>query len=151
MSTNALRVVYAEDDPLVRDTAASMLRELGAEVSVCKNGAEAVLLCLSVNPDVALLDLSMLGMDGFDGAKRIRANDVVAGRRIRLVALSGRSPGYEDQARTAGFDEFLRKPITLEGLKEAVDRWRSLSGAASRIDAAVANAPAAPPPGPPLA
>lgn len=125
MSTNALRVVYAEDDPLVRDTAASMLRELGAEVSVCKNGAEAVLLCLSVNPDVALLDLSMLGMDGFDGAKRIRANDVVAGRRIRLVALSGRSPGYEDQARTAGFDEFLRKPITLEGLKEAVDRWRS--------------------------
>lgn len=125
MTSNALRVVYAEDDPLVRDTAANMLRELGAEVSVCKNGAEAVLLCLSLNPDVALLDLSMLGMDGFDGAKRIRANDAVAGRRVRLVALSGRAPGYEEQARTAGFDEFLRKPITLEGLKAAVDRWRS--------------------------
>jgi CheY-like chemotaxis protein len=104
-----------------------MLRELGAEVSVCRNGAEAVLLCLSVNPDVALLDLSMLGMDGFDGARRIRANDAVAGRRIRLVALSGRTPGYEEQARTAGFDEFLRKPITLEGLREAVDRWRVAS------------------------
>ncbi len=127
MSSSALRVVYAEDDPLVRDIAAEMLRELGAEVSVCKNGAEAVLLCLSVNPDVALLDLAMLGMDGFDGARRIRANDVVAGRRIRLVALSGRTPGYEAEARTAGFDEFLRKPITLEGLREAVDRWRVAS------------------------
>lgn len=125
MTSNALRVVYAEDDPLVRDIAAEMLRELGAEVSVCKNGAEAVLLCLSLNPDVALLDLAMLGMDGFDGARRIRANDIVAGRRIRLVALSGRTPGYEDQARAAGFDEFLRKPITLEGLKVAVDRWRA--------------------------
>lgn len=124
MSPSTLRVVYAEDDPLVRDTAAEMLRELGAEVSVCKNGAEAVLLCLSVNPDVALLDLSMLGMDGFDGARRIRANDGVTGRRIRLVALSGRTPGYEAEARTAGFDEFLRKPITFEGLREAVDRWR---------------------------
>jgi CheY-like chemotaxis protein len=120
MSSTALRVVYAEDDPLVRDTAAEMLRELGAEVSVCRNGAEAVLLCLSVNPDVALLDLSMLGMDGFDGARRIRANDVVTGKRIRLVALSGRTPGYEAQARTAGFDEFLRKPISVNALLGAL-------------------------------
>lgn len=150
MSTNALRIVYAEDDPLVRDTAAEMLRELGVEVSVCKNGAEAVLLCLSVNPDVALLDLAMLGMDGFDGAKRIRANDGVTGRRIRLVAFSGRTPGYEEQARAVGFDEFLRKPITLDVLKEAVDRWRSQSGATSRIDA-TSNASAAPASSPPLA
>ena len=42
MSPNVLRIVYAEDDELVRDTVASMLEELGAVVHVCKNGAEAV-------------------------------------------------------------------------------------------------------------
>src|SRR4051795_6042899 len=89
MTSTPLHVVYAEDDPLVRDTVAEMLREIGAEVTVCRNGAEAVLLCLSLNPDVALLDIAMLGMDGLDGAQRIRANDAVGGRRIRLVALTG--------------------------------------------------------------
>jgi len=120
-----LHVVYAEDDPLVRDTVAEMLREVGVDVSVCKNGAEAVLLCLSLNPDVALLDLAMLGMDGLDGAERIRANDAVGGKRIRLVALTGRAADFEKQAKAAGFDEVLRKPITLDNMEEAVRRWQS--------------------------
>ncbi|HKE46608.1 MAG TPA: response regulator [Rhodanobacteraceae bacterium] len=127
MLPDALRVVYAEDDPLVRETVCAMLRELGAEVHPCKNGAEAVLLCLSVNPDVALLDLSMLGMNGFDGATRIRDNETVSGKRVRLVALTGRSPEYAVQARQAGFDEFLSKPVTLERLAAAVDEWRSVT------------------------
>ena len=86
--------------------------------------SEAVLLCLSVNPDVALLDLSMLGMDGFDGAKRIRNNE----RRHRQA----RAPRRVDRARRraiprtgqagGGFDEFLTKPMTLDALEEALAR-----------------------------
>ena len=126
MPSKSFHVVYAEDDPLVRDTVAEMLREIGAEVSVCRNGAEAVLLCLSLNPDVALLDLAMLGMDGLDGAQRIRANDAIGGgKRIRLVALTGRAADFEKQAKTAGFDEVLRKPITLDSLEAAVRRWQA--------------------------
>lgn len=124
MASKPLRVVYAEDDELVRNTLAEILRDLGADVHVCGNGAEAVLLCLSVQPDVALLDLTMPGMDGFDGAIRIREND--AAREIRLVALTGRiGPDYAEQARSAGFDEFLTKPITTDALDAAVRRWQS--------------------------
>jgi len=124
MSENALRVVYAEDDELVRATVSEMLKQLGADVHVCKNGAEAVLLCLSLAPRVALLDLTMLGMDGFGGAARIRAND--PDHRIRLVALTGLRADYaREQALKAGFDEFLSKPITLEALGGAVARWTS--------------------------
>ncbi len=126
MAASSLHVVYAEDDELVRELISEMLRQLGATVHVCKNGAEAVLLSLSVNPDVALLDLTMLGMDGFDGARRIRQNEGVTGKRVRLVALTGRDAAqYREQAKQAGFDEFLTKPIRLETLEAAVARWTS--------------------------
>ena len=118
--TGALRIVYAEDDELVRATVTDMLTGFGAEVLVCENGAEAVLLCLSKRPDVALLDLTMPGMDGFDGAIRIRQNH----GRIRLVALTGHThPTSLEQAKAAGFDEVLTKPITLETIEGAVRRW----------------------------
>jgi len=121
-SASALRIVYAEDDEQVRTTITDLLACLGVDVHVCGNGAEAVLLCLSVKPDVALLDLTMPGMDGFEGAVRIRQNDV--GREITLVALTGHMhESYRDQARKAGFDEFLAKPVTMEILEDAVGRW----------------------------
>lgn len=120
-SDNALRIVYAEDDEQVRATVTDLLTCLGVDVRVCENGAEAVLLCLSAQPDVALLDLTMPGMDGFDGAVRIRQND----GDIRLVALTGHiHANYMEQARKAGFDEFLGKPVTLETLEDAIRRWR---------------------------
>jgi CheY-like chemotaxis protein len=121
---NALRIVYAEDDELVRATVTDMLTGLGAEVRVCENGAEAVLLCLSIRPDVALLDLTMPGMDGFDGAIRIRQNN----GQIQLVALTGHTHAASmKHASAAGFDEVLTKPITLEVLESAVKRWSAAS------------------------
>jgi len=122
--TDVLRIVYAEDDELVRSTIAEMLTGLGAEVRVCENGAEAVLLCLSTRPDVALLDLTMPGMDGFDGAIRIRQNN----DRIHLVALTGHTHASSmAHANAAGFDEVLTKPITLDMLESAVARWSAPS------------------------
>jgi CheY-like chemotaxis protein len=127
-----LQIVYAEDDDLVRDVVSAALRELGATVHGCNNGAEAVLFCLSVNPDVALLDLTMLGMDGFDGARRIRENEVVSGKRVRLVALTGRDAAqYREQADAAGFDEFITKPVSVETLEGALARWRGGAAKAS--------------------
>jgi CheY-like chemotaxis protein len=119
----ALRIVYAEDDELVRATVTDMLTGFGAEVRVCENGAEAVLLCLSLRPNVALLDLTMPGMDGFDGAVRIRQNYP----DIHLVALTGHTHATSmKQARSAGFDEVLTKPITLDVIESAVARWSTL-------------------------
>ncbi|MGH8173482.1 MAG: response regulator [Rhodanobacteraceae bacterium] len=123
---DTLRIVYAEDDELVRATVTEMLTALGADVRTCANGAEAVLLCLSTRPNVALLDLTMPGMDGFDGATRIQQNS----ERIYLVALTGHTHATSmKQARTAGFDEVLTKPITLDVLEGAVMRWSEMSRA----------------------
>jgi CheY-like chemotaxis protein len=124
-SNHVLRIVYADDDEQVRDTVTDLLRCLGVEVHVCENGAEAVLLCVSVGPDVALLDLTMPGMDGFESAVRIRQNDVDG--QTRLVALSGHIHAhFMEKARSAGFTEFLNKPVTLQMLESAVQRWREL-------------------------
>jgi CheY-like chemotaxis protein len=125
-SDSVLRIVYADDDEQVRDTVTDLLRCLGVEVHVCENGAEAVLLCVSVQPQVALLDLTMPGMDGFESAVRIRQNDVDG--ETTLVALTGHIHAhFMEKAKKAGFDEFLNKPITLETLEGAVLRWRRMS------------------------
>ena len=124
-SNNVLRIVYADDDEQVRNIVTDLLKCLDVEVHVCENGAEAVLLCVSVGPDVALLDLTMPGMDGFESAVRIRQNDING--ETRLVALTGHiHEHFMQKARNAGFDEFLNKPVTLELLEGAVQRWRQL-------------------------
>ena len=124
-SDSALRIVYADDDEQVRATVADLLACLGVEVHVCENGAEAVLLCVSVQPHVALLDLTMPGMDGFESAVRIRQNDVEG--ETTLVALTGHIHAhFLAKAKSAGFDEFLSKPVTLEMLQDAVQRWRGM-------------------------
>jgi CheY-like chemotaxis protein len=118
MNTNSFRVVYAEDDDLVRATIARMLVERGLNVHECSNGGEAVLLCTAFRPDVALLDLTMPGIDGFEAARRIREHSP---KNIRIIALTGSNErDARGHAALAGFDDFLCKPISAAALLGAL-------------------------------
>jgi PAS domain S-box-containing protein len=109
-STTARRVVIADDN---RDAAESlgMLIEIeGHEVTVVHDGAAAVEAIRRVKPDVAILDIGMPGLDGYEVARRVRADAGVA--RVRLVALTGWGQ-EQDRARAmaAGFDMHVTKPV----------------------------------------
>ena len=69
------------------------------------------------HPDVVLLDIGMPGMDGYEVARRIRANP--ANRQISLIALTGWGQD-EDRRRSvaAGFDHHLVKPADIEQLRQ---------------------------------
>ncbi len=67
-------------------------------------------------PDVAILDIGMRGMNGFDLARAMRADPGLTG--IRLVALTGwANADYRQRAREAGFDAYLVKPVGIEDLR----------------------------------
>ena len=111
------RILVADDNADAADSLAEMLRLEGHEVLVAADGAQAVALAAAHRPEVALLDIGMPGVDGFEAARRIRALD--GGNEIVLIALTGWGQ-QEDRRRTleAGFDAHRVKPIDHDDLRQ---------------------------------
>ena len=113
------RILLVEDADDVRDTLSAYLRGLGHEVHVARDGVEGVARIAELHPDVAFVDIGLPLLDGFEVARRARAGS----RPPYLVALTGY--GGEDartQAREAGFDLHLTKPVDLATLPRLIDR-----------------------------
>jgi two-component system CheB/CheR fusion protein len=102
-------VVVVEDQGDARRMLQVLLEAQGLEVHTAGNGAEGIALIERVQPDLALVDLGLPVLSGFDVARQLRRE----GRsgRTRLVALSGYGQDSDVQAALeAGFDEHLTKP-----------------------------------------
>jgi signal transduction histidine kinase len=109
------RILLADDNPDALESLATVLRLRGHEVFSAPNGALALETAVRHMPDVALLDIGMPLLDGYEVARRIRAQDW--GKGVTLVALTGW--GQESDRRRsqeAGFDTHLVKPLDLEKL-----------------------------------
>jgi signal transduction histidine kinase len=122
------RVLVVEDRAAVRETLRVLLESMGHEVAVATNGLEGVTQALTLLPDVALVDVGLPGIDGYELARRVRAS--TNGASLFLVALTGYG-GSEAQsrAREAGFDLHLVKPL------HESDLLRLLEGASERNEA----------------
>jgi signal transduction histidine kinase/ligand-binding sensor domain-containing protein/CheY-like chemotaxis protein len=116
------RVLLVEDDVIVAAVIRGLLQAQGHAVCHVINGLAALAELAHSTFDVVLLDLDLPGVDGFQIARLIRQRES-AGRHQPIVAVTARS-GRDDeaQARAAGMDGFLRKPLTGEQLAEALAR-----------------------------
>jgi signal transduction histidine kinase len=124
------RVLVVDDN----DDAAIMLQHalatLGYDVEVANDGPSALEVCARFEPDVALLDIGLPVMDGYELAQRLRELLVDSGRvpALRLLAVTGY--GQEtDRARSvqAGFHEHLIKPIDLASLASSLEQSSTAS------------------------
>lgn len=116
----AVKVIYADDDELIRSTVTNALKEEGVEVHTCADGADVLELCGAVNPDAVLLDLHMPIIGGLETARRLRRD--VRNADLRIVAITGKGTWeLRREAIEAGFDEFLIKPIGIAALLKALD------------------------------
>lgn len=115
------RILVADDNLDALESLALLLELSGHEVFSAANGALALESAELHRPEVALLDIGMPKLDGYEVARRIRAQPW--GERITLVALTGW--GQESDRRRsgeAGFDSHLVKPLDLDKLTELLDR-----------------------------
>jgi PAS domain S-box-containing protein len=109
------RILVVDDNIDAASTVADLLRLLGNEVRVVHDGLAAVSGAADMMPDVVLLDIGLPGIDGFEAARRIRAQ---LGSGIRLIALTGWGQEKDRaQATEAGFDEHWVKPVPLAKLQ----------------------------------
>jgi signal transduction histidine kinase len=106
----ARRVLVIEDNDDSRQMLGQLIRLLGHEVYEAVDGVSGVSSALKLAPDLALVDVGLPGIDGYEVARRLREHP--GGRHLRLVALTGYGlPEDRERARTAGFDLHLVKPV----------------------------------------
>ncbi|HVK51702.1 MAG TPA: two-component regulator propeller domain-containing protein [Pseudoxanthomonas sp.] len=112
-----LAILLVEDDATVAEVIVALLRARGHQVTHAPNGLAALAEVASQRFDIALLDLDLPGLDGLALARQLR----LGGFNAPVLAITARADAEaEPQARAAGFDGFLRKPVTGDMLAEAV-------------------------------
>jgi signal transduction histidine kinase len=111
------RILVADDNNDALESLATLLQLSGHEVYTASNGAVALESAEQHRPEVALLDIGMPKLDGYEVARRIRAQPW--GQRITLVALTGWGQDSDrKRSQEAGFDSHLVKPLDLDKLTE---------------------------------
>jgi CheY-like chemotaxis protein len=134
MRTNDNVIVIADDDPAVCTSLAMVFEPRGYTVHTCSDGLAAVALCKDVRPGVALIDIDMPGIDGYEVARRVRADVDLAD--TRLVAVTGRSDSQASAlAWDAGFHDFLSKPAPVSMLLAMIRRTQEMQAIKSARDA----------------
>lgn len=114
------RVLIVEDNPDANEMYKMLIELSGHEVLVAENGARGLEMLKSARPDIALVDIGLPGMDGYEIARRFRAEP--NGDRVLLVALTGYGSSTDrDRSRQAGFDLHLLKPVDPQELKSLLD------------------------------
>jgi len=119
-----LRIVIADDNRDAADSLAMLLQMDGHQVSVAHNGAGALNIVEAMDPQIAVLDIGMPDMNGYQVAQRIRSS--ARSGSIVLVALTGWGQAQDlARAKAAGFDHHLVKPAEPEALRSLITRIAS--------------------------
>ncbi len=95
------------------------LEEKGYHILEASDGARAVEVAAVERPDVILMDLHLPVLDGFDAARRVRANDDLKGTVI-VAVTAHQDPDLRARALAAGCDAFVTKPVDFEWLGELI-------------------------------
>jgi signal transduction histidine kinase/ActR/RegA family two-component response regulator len=114
-----LRAVVCDDAPDLRDLVADLLRLRGHDVSVVGDGPTAIELIVSEKPDVALIDIGLPDMDGYEVARSIRRQ--LTDYKPRLIAMTGYGQASDRAAAfEAGFDAHIVKPASADKILRAL-------------------------------
>jgi CheY-like chemotaxis protein len=113
--STGVRVLVVDDNVDAAQTLRDFLDHLGHEAALAHDAVEALELASSFKPDVAMLDIGLPVMDGYELARRLR--EQLGFTKLRPIAVTGYGQDSDRlRARQAGFDHHLVKPITLEAL-----------------------------------
>ncbi len=116
----SVRLLVVDDNVDAADAIGTLLSLNGYDVATAHDPDEAMARAAAFDPDVILLDIGLPGMTGYELARKLHGDRVA--RRAKLIAITGYGqPGDTDQAREAGFDGYLVKPVDLEQLHARID------------------------------
>ncbi len=122
------KIVVADDDADIRDLVVFKLTQSGHDVVPVGDGAAAVAACRDEVPDLAVLDVMMPGMTGFDACRELRADPALAG--IPVILLTARAQEADiERGFDVGADDYVVKPFSPRELASRVEAVLGRDGA----------------------
>jgi CheY-like chemotaxis protein len=123
------RILVVEDNAINQRVLVAMLKNLGYQSDVAANGREAVGMLEKIAYRAVFMDCWMPVLDGYQATEEIRRQETSTSR-VPVIALTGSAlPEERDRAQQAGMDDFVTKPITLETMRQLLERWCPLPAA----------------------
>jgi CheY-like chemotaxis protein len=117
------KILVVDDTEFNRDLVVQLLQD-DYEIIIAENGAEALQITAAKRPDLILMDLGMPVMDGWEATRRLKANNDLS--HIPVIAVTSHAMvGDEIEARKAGCDDYLPKPIDEDLLIKKVKKYLS--------------------------
>ncbi|MHC5112034.1 MAG: response regulator [Planctomycetota bacterium] len=133
-----VRVLVAEDDPVNRTVARSILQRLDCAIIEVGNGSEAVDAVKYGNIDLVLMDVQMPQMGGLDATRTIRS--IPAFEKLPIIAMTAHAQaGDRHKCLAAGMNDYVTKPIGVERFRALIANWAPQVQRQSDAGAAVVN------------
>ncbi len=135
---SARSALLAEDNPVNQKVAKFLLEKLGYSVEIATNGVEVLEKMAARSYDCVLMDCQMPEMDGFAATGEIRKREG-GFQHTPIVAMTAHAmQGDRERCIEAGMDEYVSKPISVEGLRQALECAETAAGSASTAPARTA-------------
>jgi len=114
------RILLVEDNEMNRDMLTRRLSKRGHEVLIAVDGRQGVDVAVSSSPDIILLDMSLPVMDGWEAARRLKADS--ATNHVPIIALTAHAmAGDREKCLEAGCDDYDTKPVEFKRLLAKID------------------------------
>ncbi|MSS73205.1 MAG: response regulator, partial [Candidatus Latescibacteria bacterium] len=117
------QILLTEDNPVNQRLAVRLLERWGHRVTVAENGRQALSLLEDQKFDLALMDVQMPEMDGFETTARIREREKATGAHLPIIAMTAYAmEGDRERCMAAGMDGYVAKPILAEDLFQTIEQ-----------------------------
>ena len=116
---NPKKVLIADDEPNILISLEFLMKREGWQVSIARDGNEALAAIQSGRPDLVLLDVMMPGRSGFEVCQAVRADESLAGIKILMLTAKGRDTDVA-QGLGLGADAYMTKPFSTKELAAKV-------------------------------
>jgi CheY-like chemotaxis protein len=121
------KILIVEDNEMNRDMLSRRLIRRGYQIVMAVDGAEGIAAAQAENPDLVLMDMSLPVVDGWEAARRLKAEPLT--RAIPIIGLTAHAmAGDREKAIGAGCDDYDTKPVELPRLLQKIDALLARTG-----------------------
>lgn len=119
----SLKILLVEDNVVNQKVASRLIEKIGYRTDLASNGIEAIEAVQSIDYDIVLMDLLMPEMDGLEASKQIKELSINKSRP-KIIAMTANSMlGDRELCMDAGMDDYINKPIRIDEMEAALDKW----------------------------